>query len=293
MEVAGCRGLCTKGSSQPPNDLFASRGRRRYRALGYHAVVKWLSRLATGLFVVALPVLLVTTNVRFLAGEVRLYERGFREHDAVRRTGLPLTELDRAARDIVHYFEDDRDLLRIRVTANGEEESLFNARETEHMKDVKSLMQAVFRANEITLAFVLTYLAGVFLWAGSRSLRRLAVELLAGMGVGILAVGVVAIFAIVGFESTWEKFHELFFDSGSWQFNPATDRLIQMFPEPFWQEEVYILAGMTAVEALVIIAASLACLVMARRPARTPGEPQPIRVRPRRRREITESEPRA
>jgi hypothetical protein len=70
---------------------------------------------AAALYVLALPVFLVTSNVRFLAGEVRFYERGFREYGAVEATGLPLPELDRAAEEIVDYFEDDADTLRIVV----------------------------------------------------------------------------------------------------------------------------------------------------------------------------------
>ena len=59
-----------------------------------------LSRIAAVAFVIALPVFLVTTNVRYLAGEQRFYERGFRVHDADLTTGLPLSELDRAAGEI-------------------------------------------------------------------------------------------------------------------------------------------------------------------------------------------------
>src|SRR5258708_6991443 len=134
----------------------------------------WLSRLAAAGFIIALPLLLITSNVRFMAGEVRLYERGFRAYDSDARTGLALSQLDRAAQDVIDYFENDAPALRVTVTDGGDEVSLYNARETEHMKDVKSLMRAIFRVNEITLAYVLTYLAGVFLWAGAESLRKLA-----------------------------------------------------------------------------------------------------------------------
>jgi integral membrane protein (TIGR01906 family) len=253
----------------------------------YHSGVKWLSRLATGLFVLALPVLLVTSNVRFLAGEVRLYERGFRDFDSDRRTGLSLAELDRSAANIVDYFEDDRDLLRIRVVDDGEEEALFSSKEVQHMRDVKSLMQAVFRANEVSLAFVLTYIAGVFAWAGAGSLRRLAWEALAGMGVAVACVGVVGLFAAIGFDSTWRQFHELVFSNDLWQLNPATDRLIQMFPEPFWKRETFILAGITIGEAVAIVAVAVACLVFGRRTSTEPRPDAPVRVRPRRRTELS------
>lgn len=248
----------------------------------------WLSRFAAGLFVMALPVLLVTSNVRFLAGEVRLYERGFREHDSAARTGLPVAELDRAARQIIAYFEDDSKTLRIIVNDNGEEVSLFNARETRHMEDVKSLMRFVFRLNEASLAYVITYVAAVFLWAGSGSVRRLAWLALGGIGVGVVVVGVIGGFALVGFDETWTRFHELVFTNDLWRLNPRTDRLIQMFPERFWEESTLILGIMTLAEAAVIVLGALACLVFIRPrtfaapPATPAADNQPLQVRPRR-----------
>jgi integral membrane protein (TIGR01906 family) len=232
----------------------------------------WLLRLASALFVVALPVFLVTTNVRFLTGEVRFYERGFRVHDADAATGLPLDELDRAAREIIDYFENDAETLRIVVDDNGEEVALFNQRETDHMEDVKALMQAVFRANEVSLAYVLAFTAGVFLWAGQGSLRKLAWLSLGGVGLGAAVVALVGVLALVGgFESTWDRFHEIAFTNDFWQLNPATDRLIQMFPEPFWAEATFIVGALTIAEALAIVIASVACIVFSR-PGATPGE---------------------
>ena len=139
-----------------------------------------LPRLASVVFIVALPLFLVTTNVRFLAGDVWLYERGLRKYDAEQTTGVSLADLDRASGEIVSYFENDAGTLRILVTENGEEVSLFNARETEHMRDVKTLMRFIFRVNEVTLAIVISYVAARYLWAREASLRSLAREALFG-----------------------------------------------------------------------------------------------------------------
>jgi integral membrane protein (TIGR01906 family) len=42
-----------------------------------------------------------------------------------------------------------------------------------------------------------------------------------------------AAFAIA-FDATFAFFHGLFFAAGTWTFNPATDRLVQLYPERFW-----------------------------------------------------------
>ena len=59
-----------------------------------------------------------------------------------------------------------------------------------------------------------------------------------GTGAKLLAVGTVAIgiaFALA-FDTAFTLFHELLFPAGSWTFDPATDRLVQLFPYQFWTE---------------------------------------------------------
>ncbi len=231
-----------------------------------------LSRFATACFILALPVFLITSNVRFLASDAGFYRHGFREYHADQVTGVPMQDLDRAAGEIVSYFEDDSSTLRIVVNSGGEETSLFNARETQHMHDVKSLMQVVYRANEVSLAAVISYVACVVLWSRERSLRALAVEALAGVGVGFAVVAVIGGFALAGFDAAWTRFHEIVFNNDLWQLNPATDHLIQMFPEGFWQEATVIVGVLTLVEVVVIVGAAVAYLAFSRGSAAPEGQ---------------------
>lgn len=223
------------------------------------------SRLAAALFVLAIPVFLVTSNIRFAAGDVSFYERGFRKYHASETTGVALPELNRAAGEIVDYFENDTTTLRIIVTQDGQETSLFSAKETAHMEDVKSLMRVVFRVNEISLLIVLAYICAVVLWAREVSLRGLGKLAILGVGIGFAAVSVVGgIAAVGGFNSTWSRFHTLVFSNDLWKLNPETDHLIQMFPERFWEEMTYFVGILTVVEALAIVGAALAYLLFSR-----------------------------
>ena len=234
-------------------------------------IMTFLSRIATVFFVVALPLLLVTANVRFIAGDLSFYKHGFRSYDSAQATGIALPELDRAGGEIIDYFENDASTLRIVVNEDGQEVSLFNARETEHMKDVKALIRAVYRVNEVSLAYVLIYITGVFLWAGERSLRSLAVQAMIGVGAGFATIAGIGIFALTGFNSAWSRFHEIVFRNDFWKLNPDTDHLIQMFPEGFWQEATYIVGALTAAEAVLIVVVSLAYLHFGR--AGSPAPP--------------------
>ena len=226
--------------------------------------MKSLARLATVLYIVALPVFLVSANVRFVASDSWFSKDGFRRHHVEETTRVSLPQLDDAADDITRYFEDDRTVLRIPVTINGQETSLFNERETDHMRDVKTLMRAVFRLNEVSLAVILLYVGAVVLWARERTPRDLARYSLFGLALGLLVVGTVGAFAVTGFDAAWTKFHEIAFRNDLWVLDLARDRLIQMFPEPFWEEMTYLVGALTLVEAVAVVSVASLYLLFSR-----------------------------
>jgi integral membrane protein (TIGR01906 family) len=214
--------------------------------------------------VVAVPVFLVTSNVRFVASDTWFHQNGFRTYNVDQTTGISLDELDAADEDLVRYFEDDRSTLRIQVDVDGQETQLFGEEETLHMRDVKTLMRAVYRLNEASLAIILAYVGGVVLWARERNARDLARYSLFGVGVGVLLVGFVGVFAVTGFDEAWTTFHEIAFRNDAWQLDPDTDRLIQMFPEPFWEDMTFLVGGLTLAEVLLVVSAASSYLVFAR-----------------------------
>lgn len=233
-----------------------------------------LPAIASVGFVLAVPILLFTTNIRFLASDTGYLEGGLRRHDAAENTGIALNELDYAVGAIVRYFEDDADTLRILVFTGGQETALFSEDETLHMEDVKGLMRTIFRANEVALGFVLAYVAATVLWAGERSGRTLAKETLAAVGAGALVGVAVGIVALVGFDGAWNQLHEILFTNDLWLLDPRTDRLIQMFPETFWAEATFIVVGMALAEAVVLVGAAGGYLWFTRPPRAEQDEPE-------------------
>ena len=61
-----------------------------------------------------------------------------------------------------------------------------------------------------------------------------------GLIVGTVVLGVVG---FVAFDQLFEVFHEIFFPAGSYDFDPATDRLVQLFPFQFWEESAHGVRG--------------------------------------------------
>ncbi len=234
----------------------------------------------------ALPVTLVATNIRFAASEVRVYDYSVREYNAAAVSRIPESELLRANRELLSYFTaDDPAPLNIVVTnTNGEQDTLFNARETAHLADVRDLFRGLFTVQALALALTLT-LAVVLI--ATASLRVLAQALLYGSSLTIALIGATGGLAYVGFDDTWRQFHFLAFTNDLWLLNPATDHLIQMFPRDFWFDVTILIGAVTLLQVLLIGGASGLYMYLTRseeqeeQPPRHLPVPRPLEPRPR------------
>ncbi len=81
--------------------------------------------------------------------------------------------------------------------------------------------------------------------------------------------------AFVAFDSLFETFHQVFFPGGSYDFDPATEKLVQLFPFAFWQETALIVGAVSIVVAIVVAVVAHRRLGRAERqlaePASRPG----------------------
>ena len=227
--------------------------------------VRYLRSLALVLFVALIPVTLATSNVRFAANEGRIYEYGFDKYDAAARTGLPRDEISRAGRELREYFNNKQSTIHILVQEDGQEVALFNDRETAHLHDVKHLFRLTFAVQELGVAYLFTYVVGVFVWAREGSLRRLATQVLAGSLVAMVAIAGLGAVALAGFDRAFEQFHLIAFSNDLWQLDPRTDHLIQMFPEGFWFDVTMLVGLLTLAEAALLAVGSGLYLGLTRR----------------------------
>ncbi len=107
---------------------------------------------------------------------------------------------------------------------------VFNERERAHMASVRGVVVAFFG---------LVFLSAAILVAGRVRSRGAAWYWRAvARGSAVLAVGTVVVGVAFGlvFEQAFTLFHEIFFAPGTWTFDPAKDRLVQLFPDDFWTE---------------------------------------------------------
>ncbi len=146
--------------------------------------------------------------------------------DAAAWTGWTPEQVDTVTRDIVLEVWFGPGTFEQEVAGTR----VFAERERSHMADVRGVVLGFY-------AFVLLG-AAVLAVAGLASRGSPWFWRAVALGAKGLAVGTIAVGAafLLFFDTAFRLFHQLFFAEGSWTFDPATDRLVQLFPYQFWTE---------------------------------------------------------
>lgn len=129
-------------------------------------------------------------------------------------------------------------------------EPVLNERERGHMRDVRGVFLGFFAIAVVLAVAALVINARRHGSERARSWRAVQGGALAL--VGVLVVG--GIVAFVAFDALFEIFHRIFFAGGSYTFDPATERLVQLFPFRFWQETAIVVGGVCIVLAAIVAA---------------------------------------
>jgi integral membrane protein (TIGR01906 family) len=237
--------------------------------------------LTIGAFIFAVPLALITTNVRVAISEKAVYDYAVKNYGAEEASGISESELLRANDDIHDYLVNDRPgALSPAVTnGDGETEALFNVRETAHMADVRDLTAFLFNVQLFAVALLITLAVALLVLFPPRALAAAA---LYGSVLTAGVLGVASLAALSGFDSAWSQFHGIAFTNDFWELDPDTDHLIQMYPEAFWFDITMLIGIATLLQAVLIASASVTHLILTapRRELRKLPAPRPEPVRP-------------
>lgn len=225
--------------------------------------LKALTTINSILFIVCIPLFLITTDVRFAVNSPRLYEYGFNRYNVSEGTGLSKEELTQIAHELIDYFNSDEEFASIEV---------YNERDIAHLKDVKGLIQLVYRLQIASVAYIAVYIIFNFILLRGAMWRKLAKRLIWGCGVTIALIVVVGIMALVGFDDLFLWFHLISFSNDLWQLYPG-DPLLTMFPESFFRDAALFIAGAVILESLIIGGIAWVSLRLSRK-----AKPQPAQT---------------
>ncbi len=205
---------------------------------------------AKWLFILCLPVLLLTASISWAVNSLWLYQYGFDKYGVSQTTGLEPSELNKAAKGLMAYFNSGDETISLTVMKDGQSFTLFNEREVAHLRDVKGLFRLVYRVLLGTLIYALVYIGlNLFWW---RDRRRLAWGLLGGGGLTLALVLALGLGTLLNFEWLFRQFHLISFANELWMLDPTRDYLIMLFPQGFWYDAALLCALVTAVVAVIL-----------------------------------------
>lgn len=204
-------------------------------SLNRQNMMKVLPIIAGVLFVICLPVLFITSNIRYAANTPGVYEYSFNKYDVEEITGISRPELDRAAREMIHYFNSNDKFVDIKITDADEQYDLFDSREITHLKDVKHLIQVDYWLQIGTLVYVLAFITGTMIISKGRRWRWLLTWLFIGCVFTIFLMLVMGLAALLGFDQLFQDFHQIFF-SNDFYILYEWETMGQMFPQQFFND---------------------------------------------------------
>ncbi len=214
-----------------------------------------LSQTLRILIVASLPFAIVLTNVRLLMFpwflNLEYNKAGFPADINIRPGTDKITKEQRQeyAEIALEYLVNDAEIEFLGELEFPNGEPMYDARELQHMLDVKVVTQWTLRVW--LLASLISIGASVAL-AWQPQTRQI---LRSGLSVGsLIVVGVLlalVLYILLNFNSFFTRFHLLFFESGTFLFY-FDDTLIRLFPLKFWSDIFTLIGVSSLVEGILV-----------------------------------------
>ena len=214
--------------------------------------MKGLVIAAKWLFILCLPILLLTASIGWGINSSWLYKYGFEKYNVSQTTGLAEKELEKAATGLISYFNSGEANISLTVIKDGESFELFNQREVVHLRDVKGLIRLDYWVLLGTLIYALSYTGVSLFWRRRKHWRQLAWGIVSGSGITLALMLALGLGTLLNFDQLFLQFHLLSFTNELWQLDPARDYLIMLFPGGFWYDAAIFCAGITAGLAIIL-----------------------------------------
>jgi len=214
-----------------------------------------LGIIAKWLFMLCLPVLLLTVSLGWAANSLWLYKYGFEKYNisqTLADSGLKLTdsELENIYAGLISYFNSPDEYISITVVKDGKPFNLFTPEETIHFRDVKGLIRLDYWVLLGTLVYALAYAGVRLFWQKRRHWRHLAWGLVGGGSLTLaLILLVFGLGTLLGFDQLLYRFHLVFFTNLYWS---AEGYMLLLFPENLLRDMALFCAATTAGLAIIL-----------------------------------------
>jgi len=207
---------------------------------------------AKWLFILCLPILLLTASIGWAVNSQWLYEYGFEKYNVSQNTGIDEVELEKVATGLISYFNSGEANISLMVMKDGKPFELFNQREVAHLRDVKGLIRLDYWVLLGTLIYTLSYAGVCLFWQRKKYWRRLAWGVVGGGSITLALMLALGLGTLFGFDQLFYQFHLISFTNELWQLDPTKDYLIMLFPQSFWYDAALFCTLATAGLAIIV-----------------------------------------
>lgn len=170
--------------------------------------------------------------------------------------GMTQKDLLKATDVLLDYLQDDRNDIKVNVTIKGTRQEAFNARESAHMVDVKTLYQFALVLRNVAIVLFVLSLVYMIVRLKKGALTILSINYMKTAVLAAIFFAMLAGWAYVDFDAFWTTFHRIAFRNDLWLLNPATDLMINLFPSAFFSSMVFRIVAMFAGSFLALFVAS-------------------------------------
>ncbi|MFU0781796.1 MAG: TIGR01906 family membrane protein [Thermoanaerobacterium thermosaccharolyticum] len=197
--------------------------------------MKILNKSISIFMVIFLFIIVLLSNLQYLAFNKDFYSYEFAKYGIEDATGMDSLQLKKVSTRIQDYLSGKVDSLQLNAVIDGQNKKVFNEKELEHMKDVRELFQNGFLIRNVMIfLYILTVL---FLYLKKEDIFKYTYR---GMLFVVLFLIVAAAVVSLDFNRWFIYFHLLFFNNNLWELDVTRDRLIQMLPEGFFSDISYL-----------------------------------------------------
>ncbi|MCP4538373.1 MAG: TIGR01906 family membrane protein [Chloroflexi bacterium] len=212
-------------------------------------------RLIQWVLVLALPIVLLTANIRVATGHWFVHWEYGKANFPPDPYGLSTKERIDLAEVCVDYIASSADISLLGDLKLDNGDPAFNARELRHMFDVQVVYSRIMTVG-IVAALIL--LGAIITSLATRYPRqRVATVLWNGSLFTLGLLGIVGGYMALNWRNFFTTFHRIFFEGDTWTF-PLSDTLIRLFPMKLWIDVAIVIVAPLVIESIIIAVASQA-----------------------------------
>jgi integral membrane protein (TIGR01906 family) len=204
-------------------------------------------------FSICLMIVLLFTSVEAAVYWIPGYfEKEYTKYNVTEAVSMNMDDLLDVTDQMMAYLKGKRDNLHVPTTMGGVEREFFNAREIAHMEDVRGLfLGGISMRTNCLLIMALCLILLKLLKTKFKSTFPKAV--CAGSGLFFLASAATALLISTDFNRYFIRFHEMFFQNDLWMLDPSTDMLINIVPEGFFSDTVFLIGTIFFISVLFVV----------------------------------------